>query len=141
MRWSSETNASTRITAITLATSAPVDNEVTLDPTANIGALTRKVRRAIVVSRENARMTLHFTTQDAAGADDANLAKRVELTPYGNQVLEPEKGAESALAFLATATARRLAAYVESVNGADGGALPAGTGVDVELEYYDDVGA
>ena len=127
-------SATSRNTVITLATSATIDNE-----NLTIG-ITRKVRRAVIVSRENARMTFHFATQDAAGANDANLNKRVELTPYGNQVLEPEKGEESVLSILGSTTVRRLSGYVETVNGVDGDALPAGLGVDIELEYYDDVG-
>lgn len=133
--------ASTRVTAITLATSQVIDNEVVLDPTTILGALTRKVRRISIVNRENARITVRLATQDAAGANDANLAKRFELTPYGNYAQESERADESVVSFLATANARRLSSYIETVNGADGGALPAGLGADIEIDYYDDMGA
>lgn len=125
--------ASTRVTVTTLATSAALDNEAL-----RANGLARKVRRAVFANLDNILVMVHLATHDAAGANDADLGRRVFLANYGQFVWEPEKADETFLSFLGTATVRRLSAYLRNL---DDTLAPPGlvNGVRIEVDYYDDV--
>lgn len=121
-------NSRAIVTAILVANSQVIDNEVI-----RVG-LYRKLRRATLMNLDNNVVRFRFASQDAAGANDAALNLTRVMGPYGNAIIEPDKVTENILAILATTTVRRLSGYIEAVDGA------ITAGVEVNLEYYDDIG-
>lgn len=116
------------VTAAVLANSEVIDEE-----NIRIG-IYRKIRKAVLWNLDNNVVRFRFATQDAAGANDANLPLTRELTGYGSAIIEPTELTEKVLAILATTTVRRLSGYVELISG---GLVT--FGVELNVQYYDDL--